>query len=93
MEGLIHGGVYFQRSYGIGTSPCVELVHHSVIPLSVNIYAPDEVLEDYAIFFSCLRYTFFLDWTIVGFRAVASRIIGYLSSIIWNQPLVANFFG
>ena len=38
-------------------------------------------------------YIFLLDWTIVGFSAVASRIICYLSSIIWIQPLVANFFG
>lgn len=27
-----------------------ELVHHSVIPFGVNIFAPDEVLEDCAIF-------------------------------------------
>lgn len=38
------------------------------------------------------RYTFLLDWTIHGFSAVASGIVRYLSSIVWNQPLVANFF-
>ena len=38
-----------------------------------------------------LRYTYILDWTKDGFRA-ASRVIRYLSSIVWNQPLVANFF-
>ncbi|XP_067018298.1 uncharacterized protein [Acropora muricata] len=38
------------------------------------------------------RYTFLLDWTIHRFSAVASGIGGYLSSIVWNQPLVANFF-
>ena len=77
----------------------MQLVHRSVIPFGVNIIAPDEVLEDYAIFFrnlvilACLRYTFLIDLTIVGFSASDFRIIGYLSSIIWNQPLVANFFG
>ncbi|XP_015770346.1 PREDICTED: uncharacterized protein LOC107348784 isoform X2 [Acropora digitifera] len=38
------------------------------------------------------RYTFLLDWTIGGLNAVTSGIIGYLSTIVWNQPLVANFF-
>ncbi|XP_067018270.1 uncharacterized protein [Acropora muricata] len=38
------------------------------------------------------RFTFLLDWTIHRFSAVASGIVRYLSSIVWNQPLVANFF-
>ncbi|XP_015755586.1 PREDICTED: uncharacterized protein LOC107335136 isoform X1 [Acropora digitifera] len=38
------------------------------------------------------RYTFLLDWTIGGLNAVTSGIISYLSTIVWNQPLVANFF-
>jgi len=38
------------------------------------------------------RYTFLLDWTIHPFSAAASGIVRYLSSIVWNQPLVANFF-
>ena len=42
--------------------------------------------------FVSLRYTFLLDWTIGGLNAVTSGIIGYLSTIVWNQPLVANFF-
>ncbi|XP_015775956.1 PREDICTED: uncharacterized protein LOC107354065 isoform X4 [Acropora digitifera] len=38
-------------------------------------------------------YAFLLDWTIIGFGVVASvGIIAYLSSIILNQPRVANFF-
>jgi len=43
---------------------------------------------------------FLLDWTVVGFSAVASRIIGYLSNRIisylstfrWIQPQVPIFF-
>lgn len=42
--------------------------------------------------FVSLRYTFLLDWTRDGLNAVTSGIIGYLSNIVWNQPLVANFF-
>ncbi|XP_074618412.1 uncharacterized protein LOC141877364 isoform X3 [Acropora palmata] len=38
-------------------------------------------------------YAFLLDWTIIGSGVVTSvGIIAYLSSIIWKQPLVANFF-
>ena len=39
-----------------------------------------------------LRFMFLLDWTIHRFSAVPSGILRYLSSIVWNQPLVANFF-
>ena len=42
--------------------------------------------------FVSLRYTFLLNWTIGGLNAVTSGIISYLSTIVWNQPLVANFF-
>ena len=39
-----------------------------------------------------LRFLFLLDWTIGSFSAVSSKIRGYLSSITWNQSLVAYFF-
>ena len=34
---------------------------------------------------------FFLDWT-VGESVLDVGILAYLSNIIWNQPLLANFF-
>ncbi|XP_015778131.1 PREDICTED: uncharacterized protein LOC107356009 [Acropora digitifera] len=41
------------------------------------------------------RYTFLLDWTIDatdGFKDCVSGIIAYVSSILWSQLVVANFF-
>lgn len=70
--------------------------------LTLPVHTPEEVLSlefvliiPFLIIFVnvvSLRFKYWLEWTTDSFSAVSSKITSYLSSITWNQLLVAYFF-
>ena len=70
--------------------PLMWLFHNGIIQSGLAILRFLVMSSNFALIFTSSRYVPFLDWSKKDFSV--SGIVGYLSSLIWNQAILATFF-